>query len=150
LGKASSDLLFFIGPKEGNAVAIFKNYKDKRIIEIDQVDLYEKTSAIEACDILCMPSFYEALGGVFLEAWMFGKPIIAGNIPPLRELTEDGQGGFLVNLNPFEIAEKIITLLEDENLCKKMGAWGKNKVMSKYSWEIIVGKLEKIYKELVR
>lgn len=141
---------FFIGPKEGNAVAIFKNYKDKRIIEVDSVDLYEKTSAIEACDILCMPSFYEALGGVFLEAWMFGKPIIAGNIPPLRELTGDGQGGFLVNLNPFEIAEKIIKLIEDENLCKKMGAWGKNKVTSKYSWDIIVDKLEKIYKEVVR
>jgi glycosyltransferase involved in cell wall biosynthesis len=31
-----------------------------------------------------------------------------------------------------------------------MGAWGKNKVMSKYSWDVIVGKLEKIYKELVK
>jgi len=144
----SKTYFFFIGPKEGNAAAIFQKYNDKRLIEINGVDLYEKTSAIEACDILCMPSFYEALGGVFLEAWMFGKPIIAGNIPPLRELTEDGQGGFLVNLNPFEIAEKIITLIEDEDLCKKMGEWGKNKVISKYSWEIIVGKLEKIYKEI--
>jgi len=141
---------FFIGPKEGNAVAIFKKYKDKRVIEVDRVDLYEKTGALAACDILCMPSFYEALGGVFLEAWMFGKPVIAGNIPPLRELTGDGQGGFLVNLNPSEIAEKIITLIGDENLCKKMGEWGKNKVTSKYSWDIIVDKLEKIYKEIVK
>ena len=141
---------FFIGPKEGNAIAIFKKYKVKRIIEVDRVDLNEKTSAIEACDILCMPSFYEALGGVFLEAWMFGKPVIAGNIPPLRELTGDGKGGFLVNLDPSEIAEKIITLIEDENLCKKMGEWGKNKVMSRYSWDTIVDKVEKIYKELVK
>jgi glycosyltransferase involved in cell wall biosynthesis len=141
---------FFIGPKEGNATEIFKKYKDRRIIEIDRVDLDEKTSAIEACDIFCMPSFYEALGGVFLEAWTFGKPVIAGNIPPLRELTGDSQGGFLVNLDPSEIAAKIIKLIEDENLCRKMGEWGENRVISKYSWDIIVGKVEKIYKELVK
>jgi glycosyltransferase involved in cell wall biosynthesis len=141
---------FFIGPKEGNSVEIFKHYKDKRIIEVDRVDLEEKTSALEACDILCMPSFYEALGGVFLEAWMFGKPVIAGNIPPLRELTGDGQGGFLVNLDSSEIAEKIIKLIEDEKLCKKMGEWGRNKVVSKYSWDVIVGKLEEVYKEIVK
>src|SRR4030042_3924816 len=96
-----------------------------------------------------MPFFYEAWGGVFLEAWMFGKPFIPGNIPPLRELTGDGEGGFLVNLDPTEIAEKIIKLIEDETLCKKMGEWGKNRVISKYSWDIIVDKVEKIYKELV-
>ncbi len=141
---------FFIGPKEGNSEEIFKHYKDKRIIEVDRVDLEEKTSALDACDILCMPSFYEALGGVFLEAWMFGKPVIAGNIPPLRELTGNGEGGFLVNLDPSQIAEKIIELIEDKNLCRKMGEWGKNKVMLKYSWDIIVDKLEKIYKEVVK
>ena len=57
----SKTYFFFIGPKEGNAAAIFQKYNDKRLIEINGVDLYEKTSAIEACDILCMPSFYEAL-----------------------------------------------------------------------------------------
>jgi glycosyltransferase involved in cell wall biosynthesis len=141
---------FFIGPKEGNSVKIFKNYKDRRIIEVDKVDLNEKTSALEACDILCMPSFYEALGGVFLEAWSFEKPVIAGNIPPLKELTGDGKGGFLVELNPTEIAEKIIKLLEDKDLSRNMGVWGKNKVLSKYSWEVIVNKIEKIYEELKR
>lgn len=141
---------FFIGPKEGNSVDIFKNYKDKRIVEVDRVNLNEKTSALEACDILCMPSFYEAMGGVFLEAWMFEKPVIAGNIPPLRELTGEGKGGFLVDLDPPDIAQKIIKLLEDKDLCKKMGAWGKKKVLSKYLWEIIVEKIEKIYKETKR
>jgi glycosyltransferase involved in cell wall biosynthesis len=53
-------------------------------------------------------------------------------------------------LNPSEIAAKVIKLIEDENLCKKMGEWGKNKVTSKYSWDIIVDKVEKIYKEVKR
>ncbi|CAG1022283.1 partial Alpha-D-kanosaminyltransferase, partial [Patescibacteria group bacterium] len=140
----------FIGPKEGNSPAIFKKYEDERIVEIDKVDLYEKTSAIEACDILCMPSFFEALGGVFLEAWMFEKPVIAGNTPPLQELTGNGQGGFLVNLDSDEIAQKIINLIDDDSLRKKMGTWGKNMVVSKYSWEIITDKVERLYFKIVR
>lgn len=139
----------FVGPKEANAAEIFRKYEDRRIIDLDEVDLDEKTSAIQACDILCMPSFYEALGGVFLEAWWFEKPVIAGNTPPIRELTENGQGGFLVNLDPTEIAEKIIKLLDEPDLRNRMGTWGRRKVASQYSWGVISAKIESVYRRLI-
>jgi glycosyltransferase involved in cell wall biosynthesis len=139
----------FVGPKEGNAAEIFRRYEDPRIVEIDRVELEEKTSAIEACDIFCMPSFFEALGGVFLEAWSFEKPVIAGNTSALRELTENGRGGFLVNLDPSDIAEKIIRLLDDPDLRRRMGAWGRQKVESQYSWDAIAAKVENVYRQLV-
>lgn len=148
--KHPETIFCFVGPKEGGAAQIFKKYEDERIREIGAVDLLEKTSALKACDIFCMPSFYEALGGVFLEAWMFEKPVIAGNTPPLRELTGDGRGGFLVNLDPHDIAEKITRLLNDEKLCKKQGSWGKDKVRSNYSWDIIAGKMENVYRTVRR
>jgi glycosyltransferase involved in cell wall biosynthesis len=139
----------FVGPKEGNAAEIFRKYDDPRIVEIDQVELEEKTSAIQACDILCMPSFFEALGGVFLEAWWFEKPVIAGNTSALRELTEKGRGGFLVNLDPVDIAEKVIRLLDDPALRRRMGTWGRQKVESQYSWSVIAAKVENVYRQLV-
>lgn len=139
----------FVGPKEGNAAEIFRKYDDPRILEIDQVELEEKTSAIQACDILCMPSFFEALGGVFLEAWCFEKPVIAGNTSALRELTENGRGGFLVDLDPADIAEKVIRLLDDPALRRRMGTWGRQKVESQYSWSVIAAKVENVYRQLV-
>jgi glycosyltransferase involved in cell wall biosynthesis len=81
---------------------------------------------------------------------MFEKPVIAGNTPPLRELTGDGRGGFLVDPDPQDIAHKITWLLDDEELCKRMGGWGKNKVFSTYSWDIIAGKMENVYRTVRR
>jgi glycosyltransferase involved in cell wall biosynthesis len=140
---------FFIGPTEGKTKSLFKKYQDKRIKEIGFVDEQEKANALEACDIFCLPSHEESLGGVYLEAWMYEKPIIALDIPPLQELTDNGKGGGLVYPHPKSIAEKINQLVEDENLCKKMGAWGKNNVIANYSWERIVDKVEKIYQDLI-
>lgn len=142
-------LFFFVGPKEGNARKIFAEHQEDRVIEIDQVSLQEKTDAIAACDILCMPSMNEALGGVFLEAWTLRKPVIAGDTPPLRELTGDGKGGFLVNLEPARIAEKIIVLLNDRRLREQMGLWGKERVVSRYSWPSITEKMEQVYLNLL-
>ena len=138
----------FIGPQEGRVKQIFARHRDYRIVTTGSVDLSEKTSALMACDILCMPSLQESLGGVFIEAWMYEKPIIGGTIPPIRELTGNGKGGFLVNPNPEEIAHRIINLLEDRNLRQDMGKWGKEKVLADYTWEKISGKLENIYTQL--
>lgn len=144
--KHPETIFCFVGPKEGGADRIFKKHEEERIRDIGAADLVEKTSVLKACDIFCMPSLDEALGGVFLEAWMFEKPIIAADTPPMRELTGNGQGGFLVNLDPHDIAEKITRLLNDEKLCKKQGSWGKDKVRSTYSWDIIVDKMENVYR----
>jgi len=139
----------FVGPKEGDAAQVFRRYEDGRIIEIDAVDLDEKSSALHACDVLCMPSLYEALGGVFLEAWWFGKPVIAGDTPPLRELVGDRQGGLLVQLDPSEIADSIITLLDAPDLRERMGAWGRQKVASRYSWDAVAARVESVYRQLI-
>ena len=147
--KYNDVFFFFVGPSEGKAKEIFDRHRDKRIISVDGVSLDEKSDFLDSCDIFCMPSLHESFGGVFLEAWIFGKPIIGADIPIVRELTEDGKGGMLVNLLPEDIAEKIVTLIENRLLRHELGMWGKEKVISKYSWEIIVDKVEKIYKEIV-
>jgi glycosyltransferase involved in cell wall biosynthesis len=139
----------FVGPKEGDAPEMFRLHADPRIVEIDEVDDETKSNALEACDVFCMPSFYEALGGVFLEAWWFGKPVIAGDTPPLRELTGNGQGGLLVSLQPPDIASAIGRLLEDGELRSRLGEWGRRKVLSQYAWDVIAAKVERIYQGLV-
>ncbi len=140
---------FFIGPVEGRAKALFERYRDRRIVEIGFVDEQEKANALEACDIFCLPSTEESLGGVFLEAWMCEKPIIAADIPPLRELTENGEGGCLVYPHPKTIAEQILFLLEREDVRLKMGRWGKERVLAYYNWDRIDRQMAEIYKMLI-
>ena len=54
---------------------------DPRLIELGTVDLQQKTNALAACTLLCLPSTQESFGGVFTEAWSFEKPVIGANIP---------------------------------------------------------------------
>ncbi|GBD95950.1 alpha-D-kanosaminyltransferase [bacterium BMS3Abin06] len=147
-GKIPDTHFFFAGPKEGDSENIFRRYSDSRVHVLGLVSESEKAALLKACDVFCMPSMEESLGGTFLEAWMFEKPVIGANIPPLMELTENGQGGFLVNPVAGEIAEKICNLLEDTDLARRMGKWGKKRVSENYTWEMITGKMEDIYMNL--
>lgn len=149
--KKLPDIYFlFAGPKEGNSEEIFHQYNDPRIKVLGFVSESEKTALLKACDVFCMPSMEESLGGTFLEAWMFEKPIIGARIPPLIELTNNGEGGFLVNPDPEEIAEKVLLLLQDQELSNRMGQWGKKRVLDNYTWEIITEKMEDIYRKSVK
>lgn len=138
--KLPDTYFFFAGPKEGNSEKIFNRYNDRRIKVLGFVSESQKTALLKACDVFCMPSMEESLGGTFLEAWMFEKPVIGARIPPLIELTNNGEGGFLVNPDPEEIAEKILLLLQDWELSNRMGQWGKKKMLDHYTWEIITHK----------
>jgi glycosyltransferase involved in cell wall biosynthesis len=139
----------FAGPKEGHSEKIFDRYRDPRILALGSVSERVKANWLKTCDIFCMPSREESLGGTFLEAWMYEKPIIAAKIPPLEELTENGAGGFLVTPIPTEIADKIRILIQSPDLRQRMGEWGKNKVLENYTWEIISNKLNRLYSNLV-
>ena len=141
---------FFAGPKEANSETIFKIYDDPRVKVLGFVSDNEKTSLLRDCDIFCMPSLEESLGGSFLEAWAFGKPVIGARIPPLVEITNNGEGGFLVDPDPADIAEKIMILLKDPGLGKSMGLWGKRRVSEQYSWEIITEKMERLYSNVIK
>jgi len=139
----------FIGPLEGEIGSVFEEHSDPRLHVLGEMSREDKTSALEACDVLCLPSLNESFGGVFLEAWYFGKPVIGGDIPPVRELVEDGKGGFLVFPEPGEIAEKICLLLEDASLSSEMGEWGRNKMLEEYTWEKIAEKITSVYRKLL-
>lgn len=139
----------FAGPMEWGIEELFHRYQDSRIITLGPLDVHEKSAALKACDILCVPSVTESLGGVYLEAWFYGKPIIGADILSSREINENGKGGLLVKPSPDEIAKALRFLLENPTIREKMGGWGRQRVLERYTWENISGKVEKIYYTLL-
>lgn len=99
-------------------------------------------------DIFVLPSLSEGLPVVVLEAMASGLPIIATNVGGLPDIIKNGENGFLVKpKNSKEIAEKILVVLKNDELKKKMSNNNKQKA-NEYSWEKIVKKLEGIYQGL--
>ncbi len=139
----------FIGPAVGQSESIFMQNPDPRILRLGNVSLQEKTDALAACSLLCVPSTQESFGGVYAEAWCFGKPVIGCPIPAVSEVISNGVDGFLAEQNPIQIAQKIVMLLEDDSLAAQIGAAGKKKVEEKYTWNRIAEHVETIYNSLI-
>lgn len=81
------------------------------------------------CEIFCLPSVQEGFGIVFLEAMVAGKPIVAANAAAVPEVVRHGINGLLVAANDSsELAEALLTLLENRDLREHLGRVGREGV----------------------
>lgn len=129
----------------GSVVDEFARHTDERIIPIDRATNTEKAAALDACSLYAMPSIHETFGIGYLEAWLHEKPVIGGDIPPLREVIADGVDGYVVPQRVASIASAITTLLGDAELRQRMGRAGAAKVAERWDWERVVDRVEAAY-----
>jgi glycosyltransferase involved in cell wall biosynthesis len=98
--------------------------------------------------ITAMSSLWEGLPLAFLEAMSAAKPIVANDVGGASDVVIDGETGFLVTPHqPSEMAERILCLLGNETLCKKMGYVAQQR-SSHFSVQRTIGQIETLYKEL--
>lgn len=102
-------------------------------------------------DLFVLPSINEGLGMVLVEAYAFGKPVVATNVGGIPEVVEDKKTGLLTPpKDSKKLAQAIIELLEDPKRAKKMGEEGKKKVITTFGVDVMVEKIERLYEELIR
>lgn len=82
----------------------------------------EKIKYLRWCDVLVLPSYYEAFGIPLIEAMAHGKPVIATETVGSKSLVKHGNTGFLVKIgDPHSIAEALRRFLRDAELKCQMG-----------------------------
>ena len=92
----------------------------------------------KAADISVFPSTYEPFGIVALEAMLSENPIVVSDIGGLNEIVqhrENGMKSYCGNAN--SIADSVLELLFDHQLCANMVKKAKNKVRNEYNWNKI-------------
>lgn len=71
-------------------------------------------SLLAAADVFALPSLYEGLGGATIEAMALGLPIVASDIPAVREVVEVDRNAILVPpASPAQLATALGLLLTD-------------------------------------
>ena len=117
------------------------------VIFIGEVSDLEKWSFLDLCDIFVMPSRsingdFEGFGIVYLEANLYGKPVIAGRSGGVSDAVINNETGILVdpeNINEVASAIKLLVNNEPERL--RLGKNGRARVMIDLLWVIQIKKL---------
>ena len=101
-------------------------------------------------DISILPSTLEGLGFSIIEAQANGVAVVASSIGGINEIIKNRETGILVEpANPDELYRGIKLLLEDALLREKIVNNAKQQIKEKFSLEMMVSKVESVYKELV-
>ncbi|WP_210127924.1 MULTISPECIES: glycosyltransferase [unclassified Staphylococcus] len=98
--------------------------------------IFNTGSILKKMDLLIHPSRFEGKSNTIDEALFYNKIIVATNFDTVFEQINDGDNGFIVNMDGKEIAEKIIELYKNEDLYHDI----KNKIINSSNSNIDKGK----------
>lgn len=100
-------------------------------------------------DVVIFPTLmYEGFGLVAAEALCCGKPVIATDVPAVREVVKDN--GILIQFGDYkELADAIVKLYNEPKLREKFGREGRKFVLKNFTWEIAFKKYREVYEGLL-
>lgn len=131
---------------------ITKFMHEKRITERVQfpgvITGEAKKKMLLLSDIFVFPTHYKYEGQplVIIEAMSAGLPVITTDQGCIREMVVDGETGFIIEKqNPVKIAEKILVLLKDRDLRKRMGMNGRARFLKYYTKKRFVADLIRVF-----
>jgi starch synthase len=107
---------------------------------------------ITGATVFVVPSVYEPLGIVNLEAAACGTAVVASDVGGIPEVVDDGRTGLLAHYDPDDVAAferdlaaKITELLADPDRAAAMGAAGRERVLAEFGWPAIAQKTVEVY-----
>jgi phosphatidylinositol alpha-1,6-mannosyltransferase len=84
----------------------------------------------------------EGLGIVYLEASATGLPVVAGDSGGAPDAVLDGETGWVVpGGSPEQSAERVLTLLRDPDLRRRMGERGRRWIEESWRWDLLADRL---------
>jgi len=100
-------------------------------------------------DVVALPSLWEGLPNVMIEALAAGRCVVATAVDGTPEVVEDGRTGLLVPPRDRRaLAAALARLLDDEPLRRRMGAAGRARVEREFRMERMVEETARVYREL--
>jgi len=138
------------GPFRANLQTLARelNISDRIIFTGFRSDIRELLSAI---DILVVPSLLEGFPMITLEAMAMAKPIVATQLPGIKEQISNGVEGILVPPNNSKaLGAAVLSILQDKKLASTLGGAARSRVESCFSVEKMVGETEKVYLSVLK
>ena len=107
-------------------------------------------SILKSSDLLIVPSRIDNIPNVIKEAFYLKIPVVATDIEGISEIvTNDVNGTLVPSEDPEKLVSAINQLLKDKDKAKKLAENGYEFVMKNFTWDILLPKYVKFYKDLI-
>ena len=129
----------------------------RRFVRDGHVECIGRVASIElapfyrAAKVVVVPSAYEGLPYVILEAMRFGAPVVATRVSGNPEAIEDGVTGFLVPPDdPEALAARCVQILRDPALARRLAAAARERLAQRFDRDRQVDEYLEYYRALAR
>lgn len=110
----------------------------------------EKIKLISQSNAMLFPSVCEGFGLVILEAFSQNKPVIVSNIPPMSDIINHNETGFVLDSNDEnKWAEYILRLTRNPHDSKQMGIKGNEALKEKYNQKKFYQNIINMYESML-
>jgi glycosyltransferase involved in cell wall biosynthesis len=139
------------GPQLGSLIRLAKELGiAQRILFRGRQGRTEVAAAMRRCTVFVLPSRYEGLGCVYLEAMASGKVAMGCHDQGIAEVIHHGENGWLVPPGSLgELVNGLRVLLRDNQLRTKMAAAGRETVLRSFTIGQQAIQLEAMYRECI-
>lgn len=147
--------IIIAGTPTVKSTELLKSFTEKHANQ-DFIEIYEgcfgekKAKIFNSAHIFVFPSEFkeECMPLVILEALSAGLPVIASDIGAISSTIKDGENGFLIpKKEPEKLAQKILKILEDEAMGKKMSKASRERYQTQFTVSHLDNKMREIYVE---
>jgi glycosyltransferase involved in cell wall biosynthesis len=106
---------------------------------------------IATFDVAVLPSLFEGMGRVLLEAMAMEKPVVASRVGGIPDLVHDGVNGILIAPGSVqELRSSLVKILRNPAMAAEMGKQGRKRISEVFSAETMAGSIDRVYQELLR
>ncbi|WP_440950150.1 glycosyltransferase family 4 protein [Methanosphaerula subterraneus] len=151
LGKIPNLRIVLIGegPERDEIWRLVNEYHLTEVVTILPFMSYDAIPLLyQRSDVLVLPSLQEGVPRTMLEAMASGKPVIISEFDHLKDLAE-GAALMFPKGDVNALAERILLLEQDRDRAHRMGACGRERILTKNSWKNTVLRTITLYQELL-
>ena len=137
------------GPERARLETLAQQLKiGDRVRFLGRTSRHDVAAALRRCIVFALPSRYEGLGCVYLEAMSVGKAVIGCREQGIAEVIRHGSNGFLVGPdNEKELTLALAMLLKDDARRRNLGAAARDTILERFTLEQQAESLVRIYRE---
>lgn len=133
------------GELKKNIEAFIQKYNLRNVHLHGQKTARELLEFYKSADIFVLPSLQEGISNAMLEALAAGLPVVASNLPEMREIIGDC-GVLIQDPTATSYARALDALLSNKQTLQKLSMLSVQKARS-YTWENVLDATENVYKE---